>query len=413
MARNSLLAVSVFFLTIGPAFGETVKTLNRIVFADQFCNTSGVQDQSCAINAINSLPKSGGLVVLPYGVTNISSTIVVTKPNVLLIGHDAEIDHDVGDLNPATNLVWTGKPGGTMIIFSAIPGSGNQKLGRSGIEQAHVDCESSAGRAIVIRSESFGRYADLNLYNCTIATFDIGVVSELGEAADSQHNDFRNINIRNLDNAGASGAGFRLGGSSSADSSFNTITNVLVVHKDGNCLELDNSDNNVYLHFRCYRASGGTGTGVLLRGSSFNESARNEYFFHLEPGEGGLTQAQFATGNVVIGYDQSNGSPSPVIEHGTLTWTSDGLNGTGWHIPVVNTMSWRTDTARNSDAAGQIVLSGGTGSYKFSGSYATPPVCTASDTSATNVVEVSTTNTGLTVMGTGSDTINYICVGRN
>src|SRR5207237_782805 len=140
----------------------------------------------------------------------------------------------------------------------------------------------------------------------------------LGEAADSQHNDFRNISIRNLDGTGANGTAVRLSGSLTANSSFNTFTNIMVVHKDGNCLELDDSDNNVYLHFRCFRASGGAGIGVLLQGTSFGQSARNEYFFHLEPGEGGLTQAQSATGNVVIGYDQSNGSPGPAIENGTL-----------------------------------------------------------------------------------------------
>jgi hypothetical protein len=413
MARNSLAIVTTLLLMLGSAFGTTVKTLNRIVFADQFCSTQGVQDQTCITNAINSLPTSGGLVVLPYGITTISSTIVVHKSNVLLIGHDADVDHDIGGPNPATDLLWTGASGGTMFNFSAVSGSGNQRLGRSGIEQAHVDCAGLAGIAIVIRSEYYGRYAELNFYDCTVATFDVGVVSVLGEAADSQHNDFRNIMIRNLDNAGATGTAFRLGGSTSANSSFNTFTNIAIVHKDGNCLELNNSDNNLYLHFRCYRASGGTGTGVLLQGSPFNQSARNEYFFHLEPGQGGLTQAQSATGNIVIGYDQSNGSPSPVIQNGTLTWTSDGLNGTGWHIPVVNTTSLRTATALNSDAAGQIVLSGGTGSFTFAGLYATPPVCTASDTSARNAVKVSTTNTGLIVTGTGADTINYICVGRN
>jgi hypothetical protein len=383
------------------------------VFADQFCSTRGVQDQTCIVNAISSLPISGGLVVLPYGVTSISTTIVVHKSNVLLIGHDSDVDHDVGEPHPSTDLMWTGATGGTMFNFSAVSGSENQRLGRSGIVQAHLDCEGSAATAIVVRSEYFGRYADLNLYNCTAVAIDIDVVSLLGEAADSQHNDFRNISVRNLDNAGGNGTAFRLRGDSSANSSFNTFTNVMVVHKDGNCLELDNSDNNVYMHFRCYRASGGNGTGVLLQGSPFNQSARNEYFFHLEPGQGGLTQGQASTGNIVIGYDQSNGSPGPVIENGTLTWTSDGLNGTGWHIPVVNTTSLRTATAVNTDAAGQIVLSGGSGSYTFSGSYTIPLICTANDTSARSAVMVSTTNTSLTVTGTGSDTINYICVGRD
>ncbi len=266
---------------------------------------------------------------------------------------------------------------------------------------------------ISIFTTALGRYADLNIYNCTQVSIDLGVVLVLGEAADSQHNDFRNISIRNLDGAGAGGAGVHLNGSPTANSSFNTFTNIMVVHKDGSCLELDNSDNNLYLHFRCFRASGGTGTGVLLQGSSSIESARNEYFFHLEPGQGGLTQAQSSSGNVVIGYDQSNGSPGPVVANGSLTWTSDGLNGTGWHIPVVNTTSLRTATPLNSDTAGQIVLSGGNGSYTFSGIYAIPPICTVSDTSAPRAVGVSTTNTGFTVSGTSSDIINYICVGRN
>jgi hypothetical protein len=182
----------------------------------------------------------------------------------------------------------------------------------------------------------------------------------------------------------------------------------MVVHKDGNCLELNDSDNNVYLHYRCYRASGGSGIGVLLQGST-----NNEYFFHLEPGEGGLTQTQSATGSVIIGYSQSNGSPSPIIANGALTWTSDGLNGTGWHIPVVNTANLRTGTSLNSDTAGQIVLSGGQGGYTFLGTYASPPICTVSDTSTKSTVMISTTNTGFSITGTGSDTINYICVGRN
>lgn len=412
MSKTFSAVPMIFLFLIGATFGTTVKTLNHIVFADQFCKSPGVQDQSCILNAVNSLPASGGLVVLPDGVTNISSTVVIHKSNVLLIGHDSEVDHDLGTIDPATNLVWTGVPGGTMFIFSAVAGFTNQRLGRSGIEQAHLDCGSSAGTALAIRSEYFGRYADLNIYNCTHVAIDVGVVSQLGEAGDSQHNDFHNISVRNLDGAGATGTAARLSGSATANSSFNTFTNVMVVHKDGNCLELDNSDNNEYLHFRCFRASGGTGVGVLLEGNSSSQSARNEYFFHLEPGQGGLTQTQSSTGNVVIGYDQSNGSPGPVIDNGSLTWTSDGLNGTGWHIPVVNTTSLRTATTLNSDAAGQIVLSGGNGNYTFSGTYATPPICTASDTSAKSAVRVTTTTTGLSVIGTGSDTINYICIGR-
>ena len=72
-----------------------------------------------------------------------------------------------------------------------------------------------------------------------------------------------------------------------------------------------------------------------------------------------------------------------------------------------------TGVATNTDFAGQLTLSGGSAAYTFTGTYASAPICTASDTTAVNAVRVSTTPTALTLTGGGSDVINYICVGRN
>lgn len=72
-----------------------------------------------------------------------------------------------------------------------------------------------------------------------------------------------------------------------------------------------------------------------------------------------------------------------------------------------------TGNAANTDLAGQITLAAGTGSYTFSGSYGSAPVCTATDTSAAAAVRVQVSATTLTITGTGSDVVNYICVGRN
>lgn len=73
----------------------------------------------------------------------------------------------------------------------------------------------------------------------------------------------------------------------------------------------------------------------------------------------------------------------------------------------------QTNTTSNTDVAGFITLSGGSGLYTFSGTYASAPVCTTSDTTnVANNVKPVTTNTTLTVTGTGSDVISYICIGR-
>jgi len=72
----------------------------------------------------------------------------------------------------------------------------------------------------------------------------------------------------------------------------------------------------------------------------------------------------------------------------------------------------QTNTSSNTDVAGQLTLSTGTATYNFSGTYATAPICTASDTTANASVKASATTTVLTITGTGSDVVNYVCIGR-
>jgi hypothetical protein len=72
----------------------------------------------------------------------------------------------------------------------------------------------------------------------------------------------------------------------------------------------------------------------------------------------------------------------------------------------------KSGTTSNSDIAGQITLSGGSATYTFGKSYASAPICVATDTTATAAVKVTTTTTTLTLTGTGSDVVNYICMGR-
>jgi hypothetical protein len=70
----------------------------------------------------------------------------------------------------------------------------------------------------------------------------------------------------------------------------------------------------------------------------------------------------------------------------------------------------RTGKTTNTDLAGVGVIPF---TMMFNETYSVPPVCTASETTALNLIMVQATRTGLTVSGTEGDSFAYICVGRN
>jgi hypothetical protein len=72
-----------------------------------------------------------------------------------------------------------------------------------------------------------------------------------------------------------------------------------------------------------------------------------------------------------------------------------------------------TGVATNTDFAGQLTLTSGSVTYNFNGTYNSAPICTASDTTSASPVKVTTSTSALTLTGTGTDVINYICIGRS
>jgi hypothetical protein len=73
----------------------------------------------------------------------------------------------------------------------------------------------------------------------------------------------------------------------------------------------------------------------------------------------------------------------------------------------------RSGTSSNTDLDGQLTLSSGTATYTFAGTYTSAPICIATNTSAASALQVAVTTTALTVTGSGTDVVNYICHGRN
>lgn len=91
---------------------------------------------------------------------------------------------------------------------------------------------------------------------------------------------------------------------------------------------------------------------------------------------------------------------------GTANTFTQTQTFTGTGIPIA------TGTTSNTDLAGFITLSGGTGTYTFVATYASAPVCIATDTTAVAAVQATATTTVLTVNGTSTDVIAYHCIGR-
>lgn len=101
-----------------------------------------------------------------------------------------------------------------------------------------------------------------------------------------------------------------------------------------------------------------------------------------------------------------DGLPGQVLQ-------TDGAGVSTWVYPGSSAL--RTNTASNTDLAGQLTVGGGgTITYTFTQTYASAPVCVSSDTDTIpNITGASASTTVLTVTGSVGHVVNYICVGRN
>ena len=341
----------IFFGTGTVTIGGSVGQVNALWFpGSDPCVQIG--------NALTALPSTGGVINaqgFQGSLTACASTLTINKPVVIwlgasswtfngnpgisvtsgdvqLLGIGGDYDHDIGSFTPTTKFIYAGAAGGTAVQFSAVSGASNQFLSRPEFVAIGLDCNSVASIGLQLLSVRGGTVRHNTFFNCTTADLDVNVVASLGEARDSQHNFIEGNSFRNQDATGAGGDAMRFGGDSGANTSYNTIVNNVIVHKNGYGLEDDNGDNNTFANLRVNRAPGGTGIGVGLLGTGASTAARGETFNSLDPGAGGVTQSGTgATQNAIYHYAKGNGAPEPTFT-GILTWTEDDGNGNGWHI---------------------------------------------------------------------------------
>jgi hypothetical protein len=240
---------------------------------------NGTTDDTVAIqNAINAAQaKNGGIVLIPWGTYNISSTLLITGSNVILQGYGGDGLHDGGTgAYPATKLVWTGSSyTGSMLAFYTIQGTGNSKINGVGLKNIYLDCSGLVAGGVSIISVNNGVFDHITILHPTFVGVQVTnyLAGQLAEASDSQLNIFNNISVRCLDLTACLNAnGFILTsnavGTAGANTSFNTYIYCGGQFQNGTGFLLSDADNNNFISCRAFIS--GTGKGLWIQGADQN-----------------------------------------------------------------------------------------------------------------------------------------------
>lgn len=113
-------------------------------------------------------------------------------------------------------------------------------------------------------------------------------------------------------------------------------------------------------------------------------------------------------------FDQAGELPF-VLKNNTITIFKVDVNGSvygfvGAPLPFVHAGN---TTAQQSFERGTQALTAGAATVTFGNAYAANPYCVCTDQTATAAVKCSTSTTTLTIAGTSTDTIAYICLGNH
>lgn len=100
-----------------------------------------------------------------------------------------------------------------------------------------------------------------------------------------------------------------------------------------------------------------------------------------------------------------------------LPFFIDGTGGVGSQniftsdhsIGLYNAGPYLSGNGNHLVSSATITLASGAGSHTFATPYSTAPVCTANDTTAADAVKVSSSTTAITLAGTGTDVIAWVC----
>ena len=300
--------------------------------------------------ALADLPSTGGQVIVPPGTYNISSTITNNLNNAYLTcagGPGGPFYGNGG--TPVTQpgsciLNWTGSPGGTIVSWNA-PTTATQSIAGGGVSGFDFECNTTAGIGLHVANLWYGSFKNNFLDECTKTGLAVDNSPAIANGEATQFNVFENQSFKEV---AAAGNCMHISGdpAHSSDSAFNTFINIRSAsYNKGDCILIDEADNDRFYNIGLTLVSGGTGHGVHLTTlagynprncpggggrSALNCSAREEAFYGLDasggPTGGGLVQDGYAASNTVYDYHTGNNAPQPSIGRtaGTLMYTEAG-----------------------------------------------------------------------------------------
>lgn len=294
---------------------------------------TGVSDSASAIqSAINSAGATeGNLVYLPPGTYKINSTLDIPYSGVVLVGAGSGTNHGVGTSQgtTATRLLWGGSAGGTMVKIYSPAGASNQKQTGCGLQKIMLDA-NGAGVGLEIVSQNNGKYFDLWFTEFSTACVTMNVTTSLGEAKDPQQNIFDTIQCRQFLTTGAC---FVFDGDAISNTSMNLFQNIDLNIYNGNGFVFNNSDNNLFVRTRVFRAGGGSGISIIFNGNntSADQVARSNSFLYFSSNVGAIGKGTSSftypsTDNSIYYLDEDNGTPAPTLETGATLWYSTANN---------------------------------------------------------------------------------------
>lgn len=201
----------------------------------------------------------------------------------------------------------------------------------NGMRNIVIQSAAQAEFGINVTSLHFGIFQNLTILNPEAAGVNMNCLVSGGAGNDAMDNSkchFENINMRLIDNDGANADGFRLGGSSNANTSNCQFTNIAISHTNGHAIRFINADGNRFYGMTFNQVAGGTGRGILMdSAASAAGSVRANTFYYLAigpppgGGNGGFfldTSGAFPpVDNVCWGYSVENGEALPTRTGGS------------------------------------------------------------------------------------------------
>ena len=316
--------------------------LNKIIFLRPLGGSSDDQPQIQA--AINSLPSSGGIILLTPGTYRIGSTISVTNKNGIKIREFGGNLLDQDPEEPATVLVWTGGTSSNPVIKMLSNVSGTP-VANAELSDLKIDAQSSAAIGLLLSYVTTSRFKNLLIKWST----DIGInlTTEIAEEhKDSLGNLFENCTVW------GSPHGIVLDGKTVTsgnpavttyygDTSQNIFVNTQIAYPGSNSgdsgIWLKYADANVFIRTTIWR-EGSQGYGVVIEDPQHSQA---NYFYHLAPGGGvrikNADQGVSSEGkNMIFGYTIPEAAPTTddpdVPPEKLLAWIDSMGNMSGFRL---------------------------------------------------------------------------------